>query len=39
MATRRRELIMTAQGKLGQWMKLIAPSLVDRMALAALRKN
>jgi short-subunit dehydrogenase len=39
MATRRRELVMTAQGKLGQWMKLIAPSLVDRIALAALRKN
>jgi hypothetical protein len=30
---------MTAQGKLGQWMKLIAPSLVDRIALAALKKG
>jgi short-subunit dehydrogenase len=39
MAARRRELVMTAQGKLGQWMKLIAPSLVDRIALAALRKG
>jgi short-subunit dehydrogenase len=39
MAARRRELVMTAQGKLGQWMKLIAPSLVDRIALAALKKG
>lgn len=39
MAARRRELVMTARGKLGQWMKLIAPSLVDRIALAALRKD
>jgi hypothetical protein len=39
MAARRRELVMTAQGKLGQWMKLIAPSLVDRIALAALKKD
>jgi short-subunit dehydrogenase len=38
MANRRRELIMTVQGKLGQWIKLIAPSLVDRLALAALKK-
>jgi hypothetical protein len=39
MAKRRRELIMTAKGKLGQWVKLIAPSLVDRIALAALKKD
>lgn len=39
MAKRRRELVMTAKGKLGQWVKLIAPSLVDRIALAALKKN
>ncbi len=39
MATRRRELIMTAQGRLGLWMKLIAPALVDRIALAALKKE
>jgi len=30
---------MTAQGKLGQWVKLIAPSLVDRIALAVLNKD
>jgi len=39
MASRRRELVMTAKGKLGQWVKLVAPGLVDRMALAALKKG
>ena len=39
MAARRRELVMTAKGKLGQWAKLIAPGLVDRLALAALKKD
>lgn len=39
MASRRRELVMTAKGKLGQLLKLIVPSLVDRMALAALKKQ
>jgi short-subunit dehydrogenase len=38
MVQRRRELIMTAQGRVGQWIKLIAPGLVDRMALRALKK-
>ena len=36
MSQRKREVVMTAQGKLGRWLKLIAPSLVERMALAAL---
>ncbi len=39
MASRRRELVMSARGKLGLWLKLIAPRLVDRMALAALAKD
>jgi len=39
MASRKRELIMTAKGRLGQWIKLVAPSLVDRIALAALKKE
>jgi short-subunit dehydrogenase len=39
MARRQRELVMTAKGKIGQWMKLLAPGLVDRIALAALRKD
>jgi short-subunit dehydrogenase len=38
MAARRRELVMTAKGKLGLWLKLIAPGLVERMARAALAK-
>ncbi len=29
---RKRELLMTARAKLGMWIKLIAPSLVDRTA-------
>ncbi len=32
MAQRKREEVMTLRGKLGQWMKLIAPGLVDRVA-------
>ena len=33
---RKREVVMTARGKLGQWVKLIAPSLVDRIAARAI---
>ena len=32
----RRGLVMTAKGKLGRLLKLRAPGLVERMALAAL---
>ena len=32
---RQRELVMTARGRIGVWLKLIAPGLVDRMARAA----
>jgi short-subunit dehydrogenase len=39
MASRRRELVMTAKGKVGVWLKLIAPALVDRLAKAALAKE
>ncbi len=39
MASRKRELVMSARGKLGLWLKLIAPHLVDRMAIAALAKD
>jgi short-subunit dehydrogenase len=34
---RRREVVMTTQGKLGRFLKLIAPGLVEKMALAALK--
>lgn len=39
MGRRRREVVMTAQGKLGRFVKLIAPSLVERVALAKLKES
>lgn len=36
---RRRELVMTAQGRVGLWLKLIAPRWVDNLARKALRKE
>ena len=39
MRARRRELVMTPKGKVGMWLKLIAPGLVDRMARAALARE
>ena len=36
-ARRKRELILSARGRLGQWIKLVAPSVVDRMAERAMR--
>jgi NAD(P)-dependent dehydrogenase (short-subunit alcohol dehydrogenase family) len=35
-ARRKREEVMTVRGKLGQWLKLIAPGLVDRVASRAI---
>ena len=32
MAKRQRELVMTFKGKLGLWLKLLAPNLVDKIA-------
>ena len=38
-ATRRdRDLVMTAAGKAGQWLKLVAPALLDRLIADAVRK-
>jgi short-subunit dehydrogenase len=37
MEARQREVVMSAKGKLGRWLKLIAPGLVEKMALAALK--
>ena len=37
MERRDREVVMTAKGKLGRWLKLLAPGLVEAMALAALK--
>jgi short-subunit dehydrogenase len=39
MEKRRREVVMTAKGKLGRFMKLIVPGLVERMALAAVKDS
>lgn len=37
MERREREVVMTAKGKLGRWLKLLAPGVVENMALAALK--
>ena len=37
MAHRRREVVMTARGKLARFVKLVAPGRVEDMALAALK--
>lgn len=39
MERRQRELVMTARGRLGQWLKLLAPALVDRMAARLIEDN
>ncbi|MFC0252843.1 SDR family oxidoreductase [Massilia consociata] len=39
MNARRREVVMTAKGKIGRFMKLLAPGLVEKMALAALKQD
>jgi len=35
---RKRDIVMGAKSKLGRWLKLIAPGMVDRMALKALKR-
>jgi short-subunit dehydrogenase len=37
MNRRRREVVMTAKGRLGRFVKLIAPGLIENVALAALK--
>ena len=37
MDDRQREVVMTAKGKVGRWLKLLAPARVEAMALAALK--
>jgi short-subunit dehydrogenase len=36
MERREREVVMTARGKMGLWLKLLAPALVDRIAKRAI---
>ena len=37
--SRRRELVMTARGKLARWLKVMAPGLVDRIARRAIERG
>jgi short-subunit dehydrogenase len=39
MVKRKREVVMTFRGQAGLWIKLIAPGLVDRVALEAIEKG
>jgi NAD(P)-dependent dehydrogenase (short-subunit alcohol dehydrogenase family) len=39
MRARRRELVMTAKARVGLWLKLLAPALVDRIARGALARG
>lgn len=39
MERRQRLLVMSARGKLGRWLKLLAPTLIDRMAAKAIRQR
>ena len=36
---REREVIMTARGKMGLWLKLLAPGLIDRIAKRAIERG
>jgi short-subunit dehydrogenase len=36
---RERLVLMSARGKLGRWLKLLAPSVIDRMAAKAIRQR
>ena len=36
---RKRQLVMTLQARIGLWLQLIAPRIVDRMVLKAVKKN
>ena len=39
MAKHKREIVMTLRGKVGQWIKLIAPGLVDKIAKKAIEEG
>jgi short-subunit dehydrogenase len=36
---RERDIVMTTQGRLGRWLKLLAPGMVDKLALKALNQH
>jgi short-subunit dehydrogenase len=39
MEKRQRLLLMSTRGKLGRWLKLVAPSVIDRIAAKAIRQR
>jgi short-subunit dehydrogenase len=39
MLARKRELVMTLQGRIGLWLRLALPKVVDRMILRAVKKD
>jgi len=39
MEGREREVVMTARGKMGLWLKLVAPGLIDRIAKRAIEQG
>ena len=39
MEQRRREVVMTAKGKLGRFMKLLLPGVIDRVAMAQVKEE
>jgi NADP-dependent 3-hydroxy acid dehydrogenase YdfG len=39
MNSRNREVVMTGKGKLGRWLKLIAPGMLEKIALNAVKKE
>lgn len=38
-ASRKREIIMSRRGRIGQWVKLLAPGLIDRVARRAISRG
>ncbi len=38
-AARRREVVMTTRGKVGQWLRLVAPGVTDRIARRAIERG
>jgi short-subunit dehydrogenase len=36
---RERQVLMSARGKLGRWLKLVAPGVIDRIAAKAIRER
>jgi short-subunit dehydrogenase len=39
MLARKRDVVMTAKGKIGRFLKLIAPAMIENMALAAVKDD